>query len=93
MPATIPQMLEAVKKVDTKGTMRPHVRTTPFGDRVQVGTSVDAFLYITKRGNAKMSVGFPLRWRRPIRLALQAIGYDVEIPRDVPRWWRNDKLT
>lgn len=91
MPATIEKMLEAVRKADAKGTMRPHVRTTPFGDRVQVGTSVDAYLFVARSGRPKMSPGVPLRWRRPIRIALQGLGVEVEMPRDVPRAWRGER--
>lgn len=85
-------MLAAVQKADAKGTMRPCVRSTPFGDRVQVGTSIDSYLFIARSGRPKMSPAVPLRWRRPIRIALQSLGVEVEMPRDVPRWWRAEKL-
>ena len=91
MSAIVDTMLAAVKQADVKGTMRPHVRTTPFGDRVQVGTSVDAYLFVARSGRPKMSPGVPLRWRRPIRIALQGLGVEVEMPCDVPRAWRGER--
>lgn len=84
-------LVSAVASVDTRGTMRPTVRDTPWGKRVQLGNAVDSFLFIGRGGVVRMSPSVPLRWRRPIRLALESAGIDVGCPRDVPRSWRHDQ--
>ena len=83
-------LVSAVASVDTRGTMRPTVRDRPWGKRVQLGNAVDSFLFVSRSGLVGMSPAVPLRWRRPIRLALQDAGVQVRCPRDVPGPRRDD---